>query len=45
MYVAADAMAVGVIAVADTLKPSARAAVEALHAMGLEVAMITGTRF
>jgi cation transport ATPase len=27
---------------ADTLKPSARAAVEALHAMGLEVAMITG---
>jgi len=26
----------------DTLKPSARAAVEALHAMGLEVAMITG---
>jgi Cu+-exporting ATPase len=42
MYVAADAMAVGVIAVADTLKASARAAVEALHAMGLEVAMITG---
>jgi P-type Cu+ transporter len=28
--------------VADTLKPSARAAVEALHAMGIDVAMITG---
>jgi P-type Cu+ transporter len=42
MYVAGDMRAVGIIAVADTLKPSARAAVEALHAMGLEVAMITG---
>ncbi len=42
MYVAVDATAIGVIAVADTLKPSARAAVEALHAMGIEVAMITG---
>jgi Cu+-exporting ATPase len=42
MYVAVDATTVGVIAVADTLKPSARPAVEALQAMGLEVAMITG---
>jgi Cu+-exporting ATPase len=42
MYVATDAEALGLIAVADTLKPSARAAVEALHGMGLEVAMITG---
>jgi Cu+-exporting ATPase len=42
MYVAADTEAIGLIAVADTLKPSARATVEALHAMGLEVAMITG---
>jgi Cu+-exporting ATPase len=42
VYVAADATAIGVIAVADTLKPSARAAVEALHAMGIDVAMITG---
>ncbi len=32
----------GVLAVADTLKPGAREAVERLHAMGLEVAMLTG---
>jgi len=32
----------GVIAVADTLKPNSRAAVDALHRMGLEVVMITG---
>jgi P-type Cu+ transporter len=42
VFVAADATALGVVAVADTLKPSARAAVEALYAMGLEVAVITG---
>jgi Cu+-exporting ATPase len=42
MYVAADDEALGVIAVADTLRPSARAAVEALHAMGIDVGMITG---
>jgi Cu+-exporting ATPase len=42
MYVAAEALALGVIAVADTLKPSARPAIAALHAMGIEVAMITG---
>jgi copper-transporting P-type ATPase V len=32
----------GVLAVADTLKPGARDLVERLHAMGLEVAMLTG---
>jgi copper-transporting P-type ATPase V len=32
----------GVLAVADTLKPGAREQVERLHAMGLEVAMLTG---
>jgi P-type Cu+ transporter len=42
MYVAADGTILGIIAVADTLKPSARAAVEALHGMGIDVAMITG---
>ncbi len=32
----------GVLAVADTLKPGARGQVARLHAMGLEVAMLTG---
>jgi P-type E1-E2 ATPase len=32
----------GALAVGDTLKPSAREAVDALHALGVEVAMITG---
>jgi cation-transporting ATPase V/Cu+-exporting ATPase len=34
--------AAGVVAVADSLKPGAREAVEALHSLGVEVAMITG---
>jgi P-type Cu+ transporter len=42
MAVAADGVALGVIAVADTVKPTSRAAVEALKAMGIEVAMLTG---
>jgi Cu+-exporting ATPase len=42
LYVAADDKAIGVIAVADTVKPGARAAVAALQAMGIDVAMITG---
>jgi Cu+-exporting ATPase len=42
MYVAVDSEAIGLIAVADTVKASARATVEALHVMGLEVAMMTG---
>jgi copper-transporting P-type ATPase V len=37
-----DGEARGVLAVADTLKDGARGVVEGLHAMGLEVAMITG---
>lgn len=42
LYVAADDKAIGVIAVADTVKPGARAAVAALQVMGIDVAMITG---
>ncbi|PYO36436.1 MAG: hypothetical protein DMD86_04680, partial [Candidatus Rokuibacteriota bacterium] len=32
----------GIVAVADMLKPEARAVVRALHELGLEVAMLTG---
>ena len=42
MYVAADGQLAGVIAVADPIKATSRAAIERLHAMGLEVAMLTG---
>jgi Cu+-exporting ATPase len=42
MLVAVDGQVVGVIAVADTLKADSADAIEALHRMGLETAMITG---
>lgn len=42
MVVAADGEALGVIAVADTVKPTSRAAVEALKRLGIQVAMLTG---
>ncbi|HEU5431558.1 MAG TPA: heavy metal translocating P-type ATPase, partial [Thermomicrobiales bacterium] len=42
MYLAVDGRAAGVIAVADTLKPESREAVEELKALGLEVWMLTG---
>ncbi|MFQ5521933.1 MAG: copper-translocating P-type ATPase, partial [Candidatus Methylomirabilia bacterium] len=42
VYVALDGRALGLIAVADVLKPEARNAVATLKAMGLGVVMLTG---
>ena len=42
MYVAIDGHLAGIVAVADVVKASSRAAIESLHRMGIEVAMITG---
>jgi Cu+-exporting ATPase len=42
MYVAVDGELAGIVAVADVVKQSSRAAITSLHSMGIEVAMITG---
>jgi Cu+-exporting ATPase len=42
MFVAVDGNPAGIIAVSDTLKENSKEAVEALHRMGIEVAMLTG---
>ncbi|MEG0371680.1 MAG: heavy metal translocating P-type ATPase [Clostridium sp.] len=42
MFIAIDGFLQGIIAVADTVKPSSKSAIHALHNMGIKVAMITG---
>jgi len=42
MFLGIDSQVVGIIAVADTLKPNTKAAVDALHKMGIEAVMLTG---
>lgn len=42
MYVAVDGRLAGLVAVADPIKPSSRAAIERLRRMGLDVVMLTG---
>jgi Cu+-exporting ATPase len=42
MFLGIDGKVVGIIALADTLKPDAKGALEELHRMGIEVVMLTG---
>jgi Cu+-exporting ATPase len=42
LYVAVDGQLAGIIAVADTVKPESREAIEQLKALGLDVWMLTG---
>jgi Cu+-exporting ATPase len=42
MYVTIDGKLAGIVAVADVVKQSSRAAIKELHKMGIEVTMITG---
>jgi Cu+-exporting ATPase len=42
VFLAADGVLLGMIAVADTIKEDSAAAVQSLHKQGLKVAMLTG---
>ena len=42
MFLGLDSQVVGIIALADTLKPNAREALEQLHKLGIKVVMLTG---
>ncbi|MDZ7736727.1 MAG: heavy metal translocating P-type ATPase [Gammaproteobacteria bacterium] len=42
VLVARDGQAIGIVSVADAIKPDSRAAISAMHDLGLTVAMVTG---
>jgi len=44
LYIAIGGQLVGAIVVSDSLRPSSREAVEKLHAMGVDVVLLTGDR-
>jgi Cu2+-exporting ATPase len=45
VYAAVDGKFAGLVAIADAVRPGAKAAVDALHDLGIEVAMLTGDNY